>query len=165
MGDIIYKMDEYVFSYRVAGLLIHKNRVLLQRLYNDTAYSLPGGHVAFGETNEKTLIREFYEEINANIRVNSLQWVGEIFFPWGNKPCHQICLFYEVELTDQESIPLEGKFCGTEQLEDKSFKLEFSWTDINQLDNIELYPVEAKAYLAKGFDCVKHFVSNNLKES
>jgi 8-oxo-dGTP pyrophosphatase MutT (NUDIX family) len=163
MGDIIFKTDEYVFSYRVAGLLVHNNRILLQRPFNDTDYSLPGGHVEFGETNEQTLIHEFYEEINANIRVDSLQWVGEIFFPWGNKPCHQICLYYKIELTDYECIPLEGKFWGTELSEDKSFKLEFSWVDIDNINDIVLYPVEAKKYLSKGFDCVKHFISNNLK--
>lgn len=160
MRDIIFKTDEYVFSYRVAGLLVHNNKILLQRPINDIAYALPGGHVEFGETNEETLIREFKEEINANIRVDSLQWVGEMFFPWpsGNKPCHQICLYYKIELTDDKCIPLEGEFWGTEQLENGTFKLKFSWVDISRISDIELYPVEAKSLLAQGFDGIKHFV-------
>jgi 8-oxo-dGTP pyrophosphatase MutT (NUDIX family) len=160
MRDIIFKTDDYVFSYRVAGLLVHNNKILLQRLINDTAYALPGGHVELGETNEETLIREFKEEINANVRVVSLQWVGEIFFPWpsGNKPCHQICLYYKIELTDDKCIPLQGAFLGIEQLEDGSFKLEFSWVDIDRISDIELYPVDAKNLLAQGFQGVKHFV-------
>lgn len=81
--DIIFKTNEYVFSYRVAGLLIQNNKVLLQKPTNSTAYALPGGHVSLGETNEDTLIREFKEEINVDIKVESLQWVGELFFPWG----------------------------------------------------------------------------------
>lgn len=160
MQDIIFKTDEYVFSYRVAGLLIHNNRILLQRPINDSGYALPGGHVELGETNEETLIREIKEEINADIRVDSLQWVGEIFFPWpsGKKPCHQICLYYKIELEDDKCIPLEGKFWGTEQLENGSFKLEFSWVDISSISNIELYPVDAKRLIAEGFQGVKHFV-------
>ncbi len=71
MRDIIFKTDEYVFSYRVAGLLIHNNRILLQRPINDTGYALPGGHVDLGETNEETLIREFKEEINAKMAIIS----------------------------------------------------------------------------------------------
>jgi ADP-ribose pyrophosphatase YjhB (NUDIX family) len=160
MSDIIFKTDVYVFSYRVAGLLIHNNRILLQRPIKDTAYALPGGHVELGETNEETLIREFKEEINANITVDSLQWVGEIFFPWpsGNKACHQICLYYTIELADDKCIPLEGKFWGTEQLENGSFKLEFSWVDINYISDIELYPVDTKRLITEGFHGVKHFV-------
>jgi ADP-ribose pyrophosphatase YjhB (NUDIX family) len=156
--DIIFKTDEYVFSYRVAGLLIQNGKVLLQRPKDDTAYAIPGGHVALGETNEETLIREFKEEINVNIKVNTLKWIGEIFFPWGNKPCHQICLFYNVLLTENNVIPLDGTFWGTEQLEDKSFKLEFSWIDIKDIETIELYPIQVKKYLANGVNKVEHFV-------
>lgn len=156
--DIIFKTEEYVFSYRVAGLLIQNGKVLLQRPVDDTGYAIPGGHVALGETNEETLIREFKEEINVDIKVDKLRWVGELFFPWGNKPCHQICLFYEVSLTENNKIPLDGAFFGTEQLEGKYFKLEFSWVGIKDIENIELYPVEAKKYLYEGLDEVKHFV-------
>jgi ADP-ribose pyrophosphatase YjhB (NUDIX family) len=182
--DIIFKTDEYVFSYRVAGLLIHNGKILLQRPKDDTAYAIPGGHVALGETNKETLVREFKEEINVNIKVDTLKWIGELFFPWGNKPCHQICLFYNVLLnetpspivegvsdshnfkktrlvpclTENNGIPLEGVFWGTEQLEDKSFKLEFSWIDINDIETIELYPIQAKKYLANGVNKVEHFV-------
>ena len=57
---------------------------------NDTGYAIPGGHVEFGETNVQTSEREFKEEIGADITVGTLKWVAEIFFPWGDKPCHQI---------------------------------------------------------------------------
>lgn len=90
----------------------------MQRPKDDTAYAIPGGHVALGETNEETLVREFKEEINANIKVDTLKWIGEIFFNWGNKPCHQICLFYNVILDENNGIPLDETFWGTEQLED-----------------------------------------------
>lgn len=156
--DIIFKTAEYVFSYRVAGLLVHNEKVLLQRPQNDTSYAIPGGHVALGETTEETLVREFKEEINADIKVDRLKWIGEIFFPWGDKPCHQICLFYNVLLTDNSAIPLSGTFLGTEQLEDKSFKLEFSWIDIKDIETIKLYPVEAKRYLSEESSLVEHFV-------
>ena len=158
MKDIIFKTDKYVFSYRVAGILLNNGKILLQRPQNDTAYAIPGGHVALGETNEETLIREFKEEINADIKVDELKWVGELFFPWGDKPCHQICLFYNVLLDESASIPLEESFWGVEQLEDKSFKLEFSWIDIKVIETIELYPIEAKKYLSQGLNKVEHFV-------
>lgn len=36
--DIIFKTDEYVFSYKVAGLLLHNGEVLLQKIPNDIPY-------------------------------------------------------------------------------------------------------------------------------
>ena len=98
MKDILFKTDDYIFSYRVAGILIHNNKILLQKPTNDAGFAFPGGHVGFGETNAETLVREFKEEIGIDIKVNGLKWVGEIFFPWGNKPCHQICLYYMIEM-------------------------------------------------------------------
>lgn len=41
-SDIIFKTEEYVFSYRVAGLLLHNGKVLLQRSADDTSYAIPG---------------------------------------------------------------------------------------------------------------------------
>ena len=85
MGDILFKMDDYVFSYRVAGVCIQNGCVLLQKPTNDDGYAFPGGHVEFGETNAETLIREFKEEIGADVRVGNLRWVAEVFFPVGRE--------------------------------------------------------------------------------
>ena len=102
MSDILFKTEGYVFSYRVAGICIKHGRVLLQKPANDDGFAFPGGHVAFGETNEETLIREFREEIGAEISVGELKWVGELFFRWGDVPCHQICLYYLVDILTPE---------------------------------------------------------------
>ena len=92
MTDILFRTDSYVFSYRVAGVCIQNGKVLLQKPADDDGFAFPGGHAAFGETNAETLTREFKEEIGAAIAVGGLKWVGEVFFDWGGKPCHQICL-------------------------------------------------------------------------
>ncbi|MCM3339340.1 NUDIX hydrolase [Paenibacillus sp. MER TA 81-3] len=139
--DILFKTEKHVFSYRVAGLLMRNDKILLQRPLNDTGYAFPGGHVSFGETHEETLIREFKEEMGVNIKVGSLKWVGELFFPWGNKDCQLICLFYLVSLADEPQIPLSVSFWGTEQLENQSFKLEFSWMPLSDILKTELYPI------------------------
>lgn len=59
LGDILFKTDEHVFSYRVAGILINDNKILLQKSANDSGYAIPGGHVSFGELGAETLVREF----------------------------------------------------------------------------------------------------------
>ena len=48
----------------------------------------------------ETLKREFEEEIHAKIEVDNLLAIGEIYFPWGKRPCHQICLYYNVHLVE-----------------------------------------------------------------
>ena len=95
MADILFKTDDYVFSYRVGGLLIHNGKVLMQKAVDDDGYAFIGGHVAFGETTSETIVREFKEEIGADIKVERLFMVNENFFPWGTRPCQQINLFLE----------------------------------------------------------------------
>lgn len=50
MSDILFKTENYMFSYRVAGIIIRDGKVLLQKPTNDTGYAFPGGHVELGET-------------------------------------------------------------------------------------------------------------------
>lgn len=73
MKDILFKTDDFVFSYRVAGICIRDGKVLLQKPSDDDGYAFPGGHAALGETNEQTLIREFKEETGADIKVGGLR--------------------------------------------------------------------------------------------
>lgn len=163
MSDILFKTENYIFSYRVAGICIRDGKVLLQKPTNDTGFALPGGHVSFGETNEETLIREFKEEINADIKVGELKWVAEIFFPWGDKPCHQICLYYIIELSDETQIPTHGKFIGSEHLEGRNFDIEFHWIRLGDIDKLEVYPKNTNELLKHIDEGVEHFVYREMK--
>lgn len=157
MKDILFKTDDAVFSYRVAGICMQNGKVLLQTTTDDPAFAFPGGHVAFGETNEQTMIREFKEEIGAEITVGELRWVAEVFFPWGTRPCHQICLYYMVELND-EVTPREGIFLGREQIEGRNFDLEFHWVPLKVARSYEIYPVQCRELLDRLDEGVQHFV-------
>jgi ADP-ribose pyrophosphatase YjhB (NUDIX family) len=156
--DILLTTEAGVFSYRVAGILIRDGKVLLQCPINDTAYAFPGGHVNFGETSEQAIIREFKEEIAADIRPIRLLWIGENFFPWGEKDCHQIGLYYLIALCDETQTPLDGIFYAQDELERKACHLEFSWIDLTKLKHIELYPIIAKEKLMNLSDHIEQFV-------
>lgn len=162
--DILFKTDDYLFSYRVAGILIRNGRVLLQKPSNDPGYAFPGGHVSFDETNAQTLEREFREEIGAEIKTGALAWVGELFFPWKDRTCHQICLYYLVSLSEESSIPLSGTFQGVETLEDRNFQMNYSWVDLSCTAELELYPPQAKDLLLQGFDRTHHFIYRETGE-
>jgi len=158
MSDILFHRDNYVFSYRVAGILLRENKILLQKPTNDTGFAIPGGHAELGKTNAQTLEREFKEEIGADITVGTLKWVAEIFFPWGDKPCHQICLYYDVKLKNETQIPLDGVFVGDERIEGRDFKIEFHWTPIEALNQIEVYPTNIADLMKRYDEGVQHFV-------
>ncbi len=155
--DILFKNDSWVFSYRVAGICVHNGRVLLQKPADDPTYAFPGGHVSFGETNAETLRREFREEIGAEIKVGELKWVAEVFFPRGNKTCHQICLYYLVTLLDDRT-PREGSFTATEQLEGRTFPLGFHWVPLEEANHCELYPTQCRKLLSSLSGGPVHFV-------
>lgn len=158
MADILFRTEDGVFSYRVAGICIQNGKVLLQTTTGeDRSFAFPGGHVTFGETNAQTLIREFREEIGAEVLVGELKWVAEVFFPWGKKPCHQICLYYMVDIQNPE-IPEAGCFLGKEHLEGRKFDLEFHWVPLDEVAQLELYPTNAKELLQKLDQGIQHFV-------
>lgn len=60
-------------------MLIHSGKVLMQNAEGDDGYAFIGGHVAFGEITDETLAREFKEEIGADIKIEKLLMVSEIF--------------------------------------------------------------------------------------
>ena len=51
--DILFKNKDYVCSYRVDGILIHHDKIPLQKPKNED-YSIIGGHVALFETTVDT---------------------------------------------------------------------------------------------------------------
>lgn len=158
MNDILFDTKDFRFSYRVAGILVRDGKVLLHKATNEEGFAFPGGHVSFGETNEQTLIREFKEEINVDIIIGDLKWVAEIFFPMHEKSCHQICLYYIVNLSDEKQFLPDTVFIGGEYFEGRSFDIEFHWIPLCELNTHEVYPPQAKELILQLDNGVEHFV-------
>jgi 8-oxo-dGTP diphosphatase len=70
---------------RVAGVLVHNNRLLLVQHEKDskTYWLLPGGGVGLGERLRDSLVREFTEELNLQVTVMDLLLVVETVSPQG----------------------------------------------------------------------------------
>lgn len=160
-NDILYFNDDYIFSYRIAGVLVRDGKILLQKPKDDD-YSLIGGHVSAFEATADTLKREFKEEIGADISVGSLIGVGEIFFNWGKKPCHQISLYYKVSLCDESQIPLDGVFSGYDDFGNTRIDLDFCWVTLEEFEKAVVYPLEMKEHILSRSDGVYHFVCRDL---
>ena len=147
--DILFKTEDFVFSFRVGGVLRGKNTVLLQCPRDTQDYAIIGGHIRAMETASESLVREFLEELHAEVEVGDLLCVAENFFPWGSKPCHQLCFYYEVRLKD-DSIPLEGKFQGYDELDNQRYDLDFCWIPVKAIEEgLTVYPVGIAPYLIR----------------
>lgn len=156
--DILFKNKDFVFSYRVGGILVHNGKILLQRPKNDD-YAIIGGHVEAMETSIQALKREFEEELHAKIEVGNLVAIGEIYFDWGGKPCHQICMYYNVSLLDS-GIPLDGVFNGYDSLNNKKIDLDFCWVPLEELKNgTKVYPLELIPHIIEPKQQIVHFIS------
>lgn len=160
--DIFFKTDDFLFSFRVGGILIHGDKILLQSLQND-GYAIIGGHVSGLETTRETLKREYKEELHTDIEVEDLLAVGEVFIPWKNKPCHQVCFYYKVHLCDENSIPLDGVFHGYDEFDNQRIDLDFCWVPLNELKNgLKIYPPQLVSVILNDGKGISHFVYSEL---
>ena len=157
--DILFKTDDHVFSYRVAGVLVENGKILLQRdkLGN---HAVVGGHVSFMEQAKDTLVREFMVELNVKIGVDDLLAVNENFFMWGDKPCHQVHFYYSVHLED-DTFFRDGVVSGIDELEDMRVELDYLWVPLEELKHLSVYPREIETLLEKR-EGILHFVSSEL---
>lgn len=75
----LFTHENRIHNFRNTGVLLNNEKVLIQRGINDTEFALPGGHVNWGKTSAETLIREYKEELGADISVDRLIWIEEVF--------------------------------------------------------------------------------------
>lgn len=54
--DITFKATEGIFNYRVAGIIIHNNKLLIMRDGEDSHYYLPGGRVKMNESSKEWIL-------------------------------------------------------------------------------------------------------------
>ena len=112
---------------------------------------------------QKLLKREFEEELHTKIEIDSLFAVREVFFPWGQKPCHQICLYYKVNLLNDDDIPSDGSFHKHGDLDNESIDLDFCWIPLEELKKgLKVYPLELIPHILNDSSGIVHFVSKQI---
>ncbi|OZU89425.1 NUDIX hydrolase [Virgibacillus indicus] len=138
--DLVFKTGKAVFNYRVAGIWIKNDHVLIHKDVNDTKWALPGGRAEMFEDSRNTLIREFQEELAVKAETGRLLWIVENFFSYRGTEFHEIGLYYEV--VGESSLLFQSDAFHGEEGE----RLIYKWLPIGELDTVELYP----AFLRKG---------------
>ena len=88
------------------GLAIHNNKVLAHEGFDtvkqETFYRVLGGGIEFLETSEQALVREFKEEINADIKVLEKLDVVENIFVFDGQGAHEIVFLYRIEIPAEQ---------------------------------------------------------------
>ena len=147
MNDIIFDVDGVLFSYRVGGVLIKDNKILLAKGGDD--YSLPGGHSQIGETSQETIIREFKEETGLDVEPLNVISTYENFWKWEDKDCHQLCIYYKLKMVDetQELVPNPD-----------TPDTKFIWLELEKLKSINLYPIGISDQILNNVNNNTHFI-------
>lgn len=155
--DWLFASNEYICDLRAVGVLLRSNKLLVQRERNGNEFALPGGHVRIGETLENGLIREYKEEMDADIACKRLLWSEESFWQWHGRQAHSIAFYYLVEPCEESAMPDNDEFIPQKDNTD----VLVGWMPIDKLQDIAIYP----RFLSKEiFDlngAPKHFVSQD----
>ncbi|MDS0140306.1 NUDIX hydrolase [Amycolatopsis sp. CM201R] len=69
-------------------------------LKGETYYRPLGGGIEFGEGSKDALVREFGEELGAEIEVGDRLGVLENVFTWRDRPGHEIAFVFTAEFVD-----------------------------------------------------------------
>lgn len=133
--DVVYKTDEAVFNFRVAGIWIENGHVLIHKDVNDDHWLLPGGRVQLTEETQAGIEREFREELGIDVTIERLVWVAENFFDYAESNFHEIGFYYKVTSNQTSSFFSGNPFNGIE-----GERLIFKWVPIEELQEIKLYP-------------------------
>lgn len=135
--DISFKTTEGRFNYRVAGLIVKDNKLLIMQDKGQPYFYVPGGRIKMNEKSEDAVKREIQEELGVEVNVNRMLWINENFFKeeTSEEQFHEVCFFYLVELKENEDLK------GNEFVVDEEGKIHtYYWKTLDEIKYINLYP-------------------------
>lgn len=159
--DISFKTNEGRFNYRVAGIIIYDHKLLVMKDEHSPYYYIPGGRVAMNELSEAAIIREISEELNTEVKVNRMLWVNENLFheEYFHENFHEICFYYLLDMIDDKLINKESEFIHNDN-ENKA--LTFLWKDIDEIKNLNIYPLFIKKNILQLPQVIAHLVEKKI---
>lgn len=140
--DMTIKIDDGYFNYRVAAVIINKNRLLVMYNTECSSYYLPGGRVQLHESSETAIMREMKEELFIDINNFRPLWLNECFFieESVNEKFHELCIYYLVDIKDTNFNHFEDKFI----LKENGRNNYFEWISFDKLGKQLVYPLFIK---------------------
>ena len=160
--DVKIKSDEIIFKYRVNGLVLNNNKILVVEIMNNGFNCLPGGHVKLGELSTDAIEREMLEELDIKNPKNAiidkkLFAINEtVFSRKDGKKVHEISLFYKINF--KEDCLNLCDYCKMELDDGIEKKLDFKWVNIEDLNNVNFKPMIIVDKIKKNNWNLEHFI-------
>ena len=152
---ITFDRGDCRFNCRAVAVIIENGRALLHRLESDNYWSLPGGRCELMESTADSVKREMREELSIDVKIERLLWLIENFFTHEGKSYHEFGFYYLVSLPADRPASIDQEcFEGVEE----GIRLVFKWFDIDNLENVELYPDFLRSALKSIPTCTEHVV-------
>jgi ADP-ribose pyrophosphatase YjhB (NUDIX family) len=133
-----FPIGEGRFNFRVAGIVLAGDHVLICREDDDDYAMLPGGRVELGEDSRLSLSREIAEEIALPAEIGPMIATSESFYRREGEDFHELGFFYAV------TLPGQGPDGNTPWLErqDEGHDLQFHWVPLagDALEKFNLLP-------------------------
>ncbi|MCH7791630.1 MAG: NUDIX domain-containing protein [Planctomycetes bacterium] len=126
----------------VRGTLVRGSRLLVCRSVQHGYAYLPGGHVAFGESAQAALEREFLEETGLSVRAGLCSLVAEEMFEQQGARRHEYSLVFHVEHA--------GPTDRLDAVKSREPAITFDWIDVAAVGDIDLRPASIRAWLVAG---------------
>ncbi len=161
--SIKIKSDNYNFKFRVSGLVINNNKLLLVDMDDSGFLCLPGGYVELGETTEQAICREMQEELGYKLEIIKYLGVVENFFVnKNNRKMHEICFYYLLKPFKEEDAKYND-YILIENDKGHNIKLNFKWINIIELDNYDIRPEFLKKIVKNNKPIIiDHIIFNEL---
>lgn len=143
--DLTLNVEDYKLNIRVAGILEHKDYILLHKCKNKDYYALIGGRIKIGETSEEAIKREILEETGKEVEIVKYIATIENFFKEESQKYHEINFIYQLKFKEENE--------NIEKIENKEGKkyIEYKWISKKEIENIKILPQP-----------LKEIINNNL---
>ncbi|MBJ6987956.1 NUDIX domain-containing protein [Devosia sp. MC521] len=153
---ISFPIGSQRFNFRVAGIIVVDNHVLICSEDDDDYAMLPGGRIELGEDSKFSLSREIAEELDMPGRVGALVATSESFYRRVGEDFHELGFFYEV------ALPGQGPDGNAPWLQrwDEGHLLKFSWVSLEgaALEKRNLLPSWLPNYLRTRSRTLTHII-------
>ena len=124
------------FEVCVRAVIRRENKILVCRRKDKDYYFFPGGHVEFGESAQKALVRELKEELDLPVQKVSFIGSMENVFNEDYKKKHEFNLVFDVQARDVRDKSAEDH-------------LEFHFFDLKRLAKERVLPIDLRDQVLK----------------
>lgn len=155
--DCTFLTDYGKFNFRVAAIIVSENKMLMARNpnYKRKFYYSVGGRVKLGESLEDAVIREVLEETGVHCEIDRLACLHENFFTDGDGvDFHEISVFFTIK-PNAELM----RICSGHKTADGPDSEYLEWIDINNCEEITIYPDFYKTVNFEQDKSFRHFIT------